>query len=639
MSNATHLPTSFRSSSIATTRALRRATDSSVIAMETIEARVLLSGAPPVLTPEQPLPGDITPALSIGTQNSPALAEGPNGVSLAVWQDTRSGGNPYVPFGVGLGTMTDIYAARIRADASVIDVTPIPVSIETYNQFTPKVGWNGTNWLVAWDSPRSNDPYEGDINAVRISPEGVILDQQPIIVGVHAPNPNGSDDLDPIGPLEIVSDGIDWVVTYKRYNPSIAGGIGMEWFAVKVLAEGTTPNQAGVKILTADQYTDTYGFTFAPVNGGQYLHTFGTDGEVLARRYTTDLTSLSGVQNITGLNMGQRAAVAGGPSGWLFAWEYDLADWKKVMAQRISSTGTFSDTTPLQVTLDYEYAADVSLGATWNGVDWVVAYSGYGDNAGGGGQDIFARRIDPTIAGASAVKGGLINATPLPEHQSTPQLVSSGNGGFKMVYVDQQTSKPGISVVLVSPTNQVLVTNDASLAAPSQAGSRLATDGHNFLMVFGSTTAYGTRLLAQRVNPTGAALDQEPFVIADSSEKIRTYEVVYFNGGYVVLYSATNGPNGNQIYARTFGTDGTVGPARALVQNASGIGFALSDAAVNGDKLILVGNSAEGYLHQSFRFARIFNTSLQPTTSRFQIGSNFALGGDTEPVNGGWISA
>src|SRR5688572_3727275 len=452
---------------------------SAAILFEAVERRVLMSGDPPVLTAEQPLPGDVTPAASIGMQTNPSLSEGPNGTTLAVWQDTRSGGNPNVPFGAGLGTMTDIYGARIRADGSVIDVTPLPISIASYNQVDPKVARNGTNWLIAWNSPRDNDPYETDIKAVRMSSDGVALDQQPMTIGTHLTNPTASNDIDPIGPMEIVSDGTDWVVTYRRHNPNISGGIGMEWFATKVMANGTVPNVEGVKILTADQYSDSYGLTYSPVNGGQYLHTYGIGNFVYARRYTRDLAATGVPANVTQTAMGQRVAVAGGPNGWLFAWENDEAGWKKVMAKRISAAGAFTDSTPIEVTLDYEYAADISLDAAWNGVDWVVAYSGYGDDNGGGGQDIYARRIDPTAATPSAVKGTLFNTTPLPETQANPEIVGSGDGGFKLVYTDQQTTKPGIAVSVVSPTNQLTQQNDVSLAAPSQASSRLASDGNN----------------------------------------------------------------------------------------------------------------------------------------------------------------
>src|SRR5687768_994617 len=345
-----------------------------------------MSGGPP-LGPELVLPGDTTPALSVGTQTNPSLAEGPDGISLAVWQDTRSGGNPNVYNGVGIGTMTDIYAARVRADGSVIDVTPIPVAVNSYNQDTPKAAWNGTNWLVAWHTERDADRYETDINAVRIAPDGTVLDQQPIVVGAHLPQPTNSNDLDPIGPLQIVSNGSDWFVEYRRHNVNIAGGIGMEWFATKVTAEGAVPNVEGVKLFSATQNDSDFGLAFSPANGGQFLHAYTVSNATYTRRYDANMTYVSGSQQTAPGGGGPKMSLAGGPGGWLMAWQGQFGAWPQLLAARIGADGAPLDAAPLAVT-EPAYGIDFSLDATWNGVDWTVAYS---DAGSGGGQDLFAR--------------------------------------------------------------------------------------------------------------------------------------------------------------------------------------------------------------------------------------------------------
>jgi hypothetical protein len=592
-----------------------------------------MSGGPP-LGPELVLPGDTTPALSVGTQTNPSLAEGPDGVTLAVWQDTRSGGNPNVYQGVGIGTMTDIYAARVRADGSVIDVTPIPVAVNSYNQDTPKAAWNGTNWLVAWHTERDADRYETDINAVRIAPDGTVLDQQPIVVGAHLPHPTMSNDLDPVGPLQVVSNGRDWFVEYRRHNVNLAGGIGMEWFATKVTADGQVPNLEGVKLLSATQNDADFGLAFSPVNGGQFMHAYRAGGASYTRRYDADMTYVAGSQTVAPAGAGgPKMNIAGGPSGWLLAWEGSFGAWPQILAARVGADGAALDATAIEIT-EPTYGIDFSLDATWNGADWTVAYN----NGGEGGDDLYARRIDPTGPAAAALKAQRTIVSG-PDVQRTPQLVTSGDGGYKMLYTNNESTKPGIAVAVLSDTDQLVAHADASLAAPSQGSAELASDGSNFLMVFSSSTAYGTRVLGQRVTPEGVALEQQPFVIADVAEKATSYEVVYLNGKYVVVYSAANGPQGNQIYARTVTTGGALGAATALVPVAPGTGFGLSEASVNGDRLIVLGNSNEGTLHQSRRFFRVFDHDLAPVSARVQIGTNYALSGDTEPVQGGWVSA
>jgi hypothetical protein len=226
-----------------------------------------------------------------------------------------------------------------------------------------------------------------------------------------------------------------------------------------------------------------------------------------------------------------------------------------------------------------------------------------------------------------------------PGTQSNPQLIGSGDGGYKMLYGDLQSLKPGVAVAVISPADLLIAQADASLAAPSQGVSELASDGSNFLSVFSSSTGYGTRLLGQRLTPHGVALEQEPFVIADAAQKAgSSYEVVYLNGRYVVIFNADSGPQGKQVYARPVTTEGVVGAQVALMPNAPFTGFSLGDASVNGDRLILVGNANEGNGHRSSRFARIFNSNLAPLTDRFMFAGGFALNGDTEPVSGGWVA-
>src|SRR5215213_9894995 len=97
--------------------------------MEPLEDRTV-----PTLSDPFQLPGDAIPAVAAGAQELPEIARGGNG-SLVVWADTRSvlagsfsgaGAGPFT--GPGLGTMNDIFAARLDADGNVVDTSPLVVS-------------------------------------------------------------------------------------------------------------------------------------------------------------------------------------------------------------------------------------------------------------------------------------------------------------------------------------------------------------------------------------------------------------------------------------------------------------------------------------------------------------------------------
>ena len=100
------------------------------VCARTIAALVAISAFTPgtvwarSASPDGPLPGDLAAWAAVKQQDAPQIAKGGNGY-LAVWTDMRStltstGVNG--PFtGSGLGSMTDIYAARLDASGNAID--------------------------------------------------------------------------------------------------------------------------------------------------------------------------------------------------------------------------------------------------------------------------------------------------------------------------------------------------------------------------------------------------------------------------------------------------------------------------------------------------------------------------------------
>src|SRR5687768_1239228 len=117
--------------------------------MEACEARTLLSGTPEPVTllDEVVLPGDVSVGAAPFAQYDPYIASGPNGTSLAVWTDYRTGGHPNLNWGITNGTMADVWAARIAADGTLIDTIPIAVNHDAWKQSAPRAAWNGTGWL------------------------------------------------------------------------------------------------------------------------------------------------------------------------------------------------------------------------------------------------------------------------------------------------------------------------------------------------------------------------------------------------------------------------------------------------------------------------------------------------------------
>ncbi|HUS17286.1 MAG TPA: S-layer homology domain-containing protein [Chloroflexia bacterium] len=74
----------------------------------------------------------------------------------------------------------DVYGRRIAADGTLLDgADAIRVTQATNNQFQPAVGWNGSEWVVAYEDyrafPALSKPMS-DIYAARVAEAGTVLD-------------------------------------------------------------------------------------------------------------------------------------------------------------------------------------------------------------------------------------------------------------------------------------------------------------------------------------------------------------------------------------------------------------------------------------------------------------------------------
>ena len=101
-----------------------------------------------------------TISAATGGQNQPSAAWG-KGVYLVVWTDYRSGSD------------YDVYAARVNASGKVLDPAGIAVCAKAGWQNMPRVAFDGTNFLVVWADKRTGNP---DIYGTRITPAGKVLE-------------------------------------------------------------------------------------------------------------------------------------------------------------------------------------------------------------------------------------------------------------------------------------------------------------------------------------------------------------------------------------------------------------------------------------------------------------------------------
>jgi hypothetical protein len=103
--------------------------------------------------------GGFTISTAPNSQRTPAMAfDGAN--YLIVWQDNRGG-------------TSDIYGVRVSASGTVLDPTGFIISSGWWTEQNPSLAFDGTNYLVVWEDSRVS--YI-DIYGARVSPNGTVLD-------------------------------------------------------------------------------------------------------------------------------------------------------------------------------------------------------------------------------------------------------------------------------------------------------------------------------------------------------------------------------------------------------------------------------------------------------------------------------
>ncbi len=105
-------------------------------------------------------PTPIPIATAPNDQRYPQVIFGGN-YFFVIWEDYRNGN-------------CDIYGTRISTDGVVLDTNGLPISVENYNQYSPKVVFGIDQYFVVWIDQRSHN--YSDLYGARVDTSGSILD-------------------------------------------------------------------------------------------------------------------------------------------------------------------------------------------------------------------------------------------------------------------------------------------------------------------------------------------------------------------------------------------------------------------------------------------------------------------------------
>ena len=166
---------------------------------------------------------------------------------------------------------------RIDASGNPLDPAPLVVTQEAAPQSNPQVVWNGTNWLVLFESVDINGTgfyYAPSLEAVRLSPTGVVLDPKPIKIR----------DVAPVGSSwTAASDGTDWVVAFQESDMSSALSL------LRITAAGGVLQPP--KVVVPSTYYLRFNLKLAYTNG-VFLFTWGDFYDTSGSSFDSSLTVL-----------------------------------------------------------------------------------------------------------------------------------------------------------------------------------------------------------------------------------------------------------------------------------------------------------------------------------------------------------
>ncbi len=505
------------------------------------------------ILPTRFVPGDDLVGPAAGDQVAPRISNG-GGTHLAVWADKRS-----ILTGFGnfdFETSTDIYAIRLDESGNPIDPMPFPITTGPGSQENPQVVWNGTNWLVVYESYRLNGTgyyYEKSLEAVRVSPGGQLLDPTPIKIYNVVPD---------TGMWSVASDGNSWMLAFQGVAAS------NDLMALRISADGVVLDPPIHTIVPATYYL-RFQLRLVYANG-VYLLTWA-EPDTMGIRFDQDFNVLDAgpISLVPGFPL---ADIKSNGSQFYAVWNYQ-DPWNyqiTVTGSRINTEGVMLDGNGVDISQANKPAPDTTTSVVWDGTNWKVIWSYQG---------VSIARIAPN--GQVLEPGGIAFAG-----LNSGPAASSPSGSVEIVW--STFGQPLVNTYDVLSAN-VSDSNVAGPAiplptgAPAQLRPDVAVGDNGYMLVYRSDISGMDRIMAQPLDLAGNPLTTEPIQL-ESGDTFYGPDTpaVAWNGSLYLLTWSTN----NQILAQRIQQDGTIVDADPILVMT---GAGLTDVAALGNVFLVTG--------------------------------------------------
>ena len=498
-------------------------------------------------------------ALSQDSQSAAAIG---NGRLMLAWMSDDTTGTKTVSF-----RLFDL-AGNPLTDETTVVLTNDTESIS--GAFPTSVGWDGENFLVAWQWPSAADEQSGDVRAIRVTPEGIAIDGAPTILSPTlgtAPlfATNGATTLvewdtpfDGTANIDVRA-----VTTFDRLNDTAtqtlpqAAALQTEAQLAGDLAVWREGDSAPA--ILAARFGEPP-VTVSRANGldqeapavaesrDQYLVVWRDPSRILAKRldssgHVIDASPIV-ISQVQSLNSGFLPAAdtigaASDGSDFLVIWP-DLYD--NLFGARISASGAVLDPSPITISQSPNGTAG-SPRIIWNGSQYIVAWTADPSckiclsPPGPPVSQIFIARMttDGKIASSQKVwNGGYGSRIGLARGTNGLMLswpVAGGDGAACIHAMALANDGTPVS------SAQTLACTDNSLGWPPQFPDfDLAWDGSSFVAAWTLIANGSATVKAMRVSNAGAPLDADPFDVAPEGSASFGAALATSNAGATIVY-------------------------------------------------------------------------------------------------------
>jgi len=450
---------------------------------------------------------------------------------MVVWQDERS-------------DTFDIYGSRVAQNGNVLEPSGIQISGALGEQQRPSIDFDGTNYLVVWDDPRSGAGY--DIYGTLLDTSGTVLNPAGIPISTAT---------DAQRMPSVSFDGTNYLVAwYDRRD-----GANYDIFGARVNQSGVVQDASGIHISNIDAqqvspavifYSDQWLTVWRDNRNEGYADIYGS--RISASGTVTDP---SGILISTSAQSQSKPAVASDGTNYLVVWEEDRGS--------IDIYGALIDSLGRQLNTD-EIAISANTGsqvcptvAFDNDSIYLVVWQ---DNRSGSSYDIYGARVSTS---GNVLDGPGIAICTATGRQQVPSVAFDGTNFF-VVWADERNgvSADDIYGTLVQPNGNVVTPGGSIIAddANWQDNPSVAFDGTNYLVIWGDygSGTFNEDIYGVRVNQSGNPIEASSIAISIASNG-QWFPVVAFDGtNYLVVWFDKRNSNASDIYGTRIDTNGTV---------------------------------------------------------------------------------